>query len=523
MDDVDSEPQLSALEGLPLECWIAIALQSSDRYGLLTSVPLVSRRLRETLHDPWLRCSVLRAIHGGGAQSESVQNKQAEENARVSVVSTGRAFAVQFQTELEQRTDLSRWRQQQRILMCSAIERRSLRTVRQTLADGFDPEQPDARGVTPLFLSMKHDNPDALMAILGLEDTSNTQEETLIRLPAPAASCPSLDISTTTSGSNIIFGSGFNPALYGQNLLQIVHAGIDMPGCCPLLTGVLYHSVEAVRAMLRLLLSSRTVVAADGVSPPLSGQEYLNIALSSDYACMFAAEIQGPTFGCGTAMAWWHMHNPGFMQLVGKSSRLRKQGWGLLELELRRPDSDPTMLRLLASAHVATGATPAAGFETLATIVAIKNSLCQFRDSLGHHVAEIARLLAPVSEDAHPEEPPPNFSLNDRCSVLESSQRRRRARLVRLNRAICECETLLEAKEELRLRFHQSVGMVGVRSVQETSVLLSTWPGWDMGAQSVQDTGAPGAHERLHEAATELGHVLRDGSGELGVSASLLA
>ena len=99
MDD-DPEPHaLSTLEELPLECWIAIALQSSDRSGLLTSVPLVSRRLRDTLHDPWLRCSVLRAL------------KQADYISRDSVVSTSGCVAVRFHTELEQRADLSRWRQ----------------------------------------------------------------------------------------------------------------------------------------------------------------------------------------------------------------------------------------------------------------------------------------------------------------------------------------------------------------------------------------------------------------------------
>ena len=173
--------ELSPLEELPLECWIAIALQSSDRHGLLTAVPLVSQRLRQTLHDPWLRCSVLRAIYG--TQSSVVTSARAE---------GGGSFALNFKNELEQRADLSRWKQQQVALLHSAIQRRSLRTVVQTLADGLDAEQVDGRGITPLYLALKHDNADALIALLraGPLPGSTEPEAQQVRLPAADASPP---------------------------------------------------------------------------------------------------------------------------------------------------------------------------------------------------------------------------------------------------------------------------------------------------------------------------------------------
>ena len=106
------------LEELPLECWVCIAAQSTgDRQGLLCALPLVSRRLRDTLSEPWVRCSILRAIYGDSSASG------------VAVRGDGTAVTLTFKEQLERSADRSRWRQLQIALMRSAIQRGSLRTV----------------------------------------------------------------------------------------------------------------------------------------------------------------------------------------------------------------------------------------------------------------------------------------------------------------------------------------------------------------------------------------------------------
>jgi hypothetical protein len=52
------------MEELPIECWVRIVTLSDDRSALLRTLPLVSRRCAGTFYDPWLRSSLLRAIHG---------------------------------------------------------------------------------------------------------------------------------------------------------------------------------------------------------------------------------------------------------------------------------------------------------------------------------------------------------------------------------------------------------------------------------------------------------------------------
>lgn len=330
--------ELTPLEELPLECWIAIALQSSDRHGLLTSVPLVSRRLAETLHDPWLRCNVLRAIY------------RKDGSAALSIHADGSSVSLRFKEQLAQRADLSRWRQAQLALMHSSIKRQSLRTVRQTLADGLDAEQADAHGVTPLFLSMKHNNAEALALLLGVDVGETMQQQ--IRLPAAYASCLALEIPVSTKWALEFIGSKIPPALYGYSLLQLTQAGVDTPGCCPLLTGVLHHSTEAVEALLRPLLANVQVtivsaaagttadwedssnsddelgVGARGGGQTMAGLEYLKLALSCDYTCALHGEaFQMPHFGCGTAAGHFMRQNQGFAPTMFKNDKLRRTRW----------------------------------------------------------------------------------------------------------------------------------------------------------------------------------------------------
>ena len=173
--------ELSPLEELPLECWIRIALQSADRQGLLSVVPLVSQRLRETLFDPWLRSSLLRELH-----SSAVKPALWEEgdDGVVAVTAGDGTMSLSFPAELASRTELSRWHQMQLALMKSAIVRRSLRTCQQCLDDGLDPTRRDADGVTPIYLAMKHNFPEVLPLLLGVTPSS--------RLPSPSASSDKL-------------------------------------------------------------------------------------------------------------------------------------------------------------------------------------------------------------------------------------------------------------------------------------------------------------------------------------------
>lgn len=460
------------LEELPLECWVCIAAQSTgDRQGLLCALPLVSRRLRDTLHEPWVRCSILRAIYGDSSASG------------VAVSSDGTAVTLTFKEQLKLSADRSRWQQLQIALMRSAIQRGSLRTVKQTLADGLHPQQPDALGVTPLYLAMKHNFAAALEPLLlGVPQPDETQPAfAQVQLPAPE-SPPRIEYTQMNDSWDPAFVGG-TVQMAGHNLLQLTRAGVDTPGCCPLLTGVLHHSVDAVSAMLKLLLSGRITVrvsntegdrsdqligsdkdvAKESVNEGatstrvLEGTEYVKLALEAGYKCAATTEITMPHFMCGTAFGHFSRMNPRFPALVAQNNLLRSLTWGLLELELRRPDLDVAMLQLLASAHAHTGAVPSAGYAGLVTIIALKASLC---------------------------------------------------------------------REQLRGKDDARVGMIGVRSSAETEDALRAWPGWTSAVEllpsvavdaEVTEEEQAARDVMLGAAAAELQCVLREGRSSLRV------
>lgn len=318
------------------------------------------RRLRDTLHEvPWVRCSILRAIYGDSSASG------------VAVRRDGTAVTLTFKEQLERSADRSRWRQLQIALMRSAIQRGSLRTVKQTLADGLHPQQPDALGVTPLYLAMKHNFAAALEPLLlGVAQPDEEQPEfAQVQLPAPESQPPIEYTQMNDSWDQAFVGGTVQMA--GHNLLQLTRAGVDTPGCCPLLTGVLHHSIDAVSAMLKLLLSGRITVrvsntvgersdlligsdegvveeTVDGGATTmrvLEGTEYVKLALEAGYKCAATTEIAMPQFMCGSAFGHFSRMNPRFPALIAQNNLLRSLTWGLVELELRRPDLDAAMLR----------------------------------------------------------------------------------------------------------------------------------------------------------------------------------
>ena len=118
-----------------------------------------------------------------------------------------------------------------------------------------------------------------------------------------------------------------------RNLLQLTRAGVDTPGCCPLLTGVLHHSTEAVRTLIQLLLDA-------------GEKSYVGYALEAGFRCAAVGDVAMPRFGCGTAAMHFQRQNPGFVPFAFKMRKLQGQTWGLLELELRRPDTCSDMLQV---------------------------------------------------------------------------------------------------------------------------------------------------------------------------------
>ena len=115
--------------------------------------------------------------------------------------------------------------------------------------------------------------------------------------------------------------------------------------------------------------------------------------------------------------------------------------WGLLELELRRPDTERTMLCLLASAYVASGAellregaTSANVADELVTVLALKAALCRVLLELAQRAsaasAALRRLRAESARAPGATEArlcsQPRQSQIARVSALETAQRRRR-------------------------------------------------------------------------------------------------
>jgi hypothetical protein len=111
--------------------------------------------------------------------------------------------------------------------------------------------------------------------------------------------------------------------------------------------------------------------------------------------------------------------------------------WGLLELELRRPDTERTMLCLLASAYVATGAELlredelANVADELVTVLALKAALCRVLRELAQRASAasvvLRRLTAESARESSATEAArlcqPQIA---RVSALETAQWRRR-------------------------------------------------------------------------------------------------
>ena len=105
---------------------------------------------------------------------------------------------------------------------------------------------------------------------------------------------------------------------YTRRISQETRSRQDTPGCCPLLTGVLYHSVGATRALLQILLADGdgdgggvTVVLTPEGSE-MSGRAYAQRAMEALFSCMASTSVLPPTFGCGNAFGWFNRANPGF-------------------------------------------------------------------------------------------------------------------------------------------------------------------------------------------------------------------
>ena len=294
------------MEELPIECWVRIVALSDDRSALLRTLPLVSRRCADTFYDPWLRSSLFRAIYNGAHEAGNSWWAEGREGGIVPVhVEGGAAIQLNFQQQLQRRSALSRPQQAQTSLMHFAIVRHSLRTCRQCILDGFDIQHQGVGGVTPLYLAMKHDFAEGLRVLLGVDDGDGRQRADggaiSISLPPPWHGCPGLRFTQMVNEWDPAF-IGTTMVHAGQNLLQLSRAGVDTPGCCPLLTGVLYHSTATTRALLQLLLLDGTIVYTDANdTESMSGLDYARKALQTTFLCAARTSIRHPHFMCGSA------------------------------------------------------------------------------------------------------------------------------------------------------------------------------------------------------------------------------
>jgi len=242
-----------------------------------------------------------------------------------------------------------------------AFKARDVEALELCMKAGLDVNRPlGAGGHWPVTLCMKIDWPEGLLFLLGFPR---------VQLPFPTriAKPPvtRLDEMGTVVGrvkdhsKHIAFGSS--------------NVGVDIEGCNPLYTGTFHHSYKSCAALLRFLSGSATRVhvaaprcedeqvvleqvvvdAVDGCHfwPGLS---YLEASMAARFASHHELILPkytnvGNTSGHGAGYVKWQRRYPTSF-LIGPT-KMPSQMWSLLDSEVRRPDLDIQIVRLLLRHH----------------------------------------------------------------------------------------------------------------------------------------------------------------------------
>lgn len=150
------------------------------------------------------------------------------------------------------------------------------------------------------------------------------------------------------------------PEIIGQTVLQMAPA--DLPEFNPLFIGVRFGSLAATRTLLERLFSLErvTVRGGEGMTAVVTGGEYATRALNDTYVC--CGKLAMPYFGCGTGMGF-------FLSRIGpdlcKVMLAPTTRWSLLQMEMRKADTQPAMVKMLLGA-LARGAGAEQGLGTTA-------------------------------------------------------------------------------------------------------------------------------------------------------------
>uniref|UniRef100_A0A7S1ABC8 Ubiquitin-like domain-containing protein n=1 Tax=Noctiluca scintillans TaxID=2966 RepID=A0A7S1ABC8_NOCSC len=242
-----------------------------------------------------------------------------------------------------------------------AFKARDVEALKLCMFAGLDVNRPlGAGGHWPITLCMKIDWPEGLLCLLGFPS---------VQLPFPTHTAKPpltrLDETGTLVGhwqdhsKNVAYGSS--------------KVGVDIEGFNPLYTGAFHHSYNSCTALLRFLSDSATRVH---VAPPQSEDEQVvleQVAVEAADGCHFWPGLSyleasmtarfashqelilpkytnvGNTSGHGAGYVKWQRRYPTSF-LVGPT-RMPSQLWTLLDSEVRRPDLDTRIVRLLLRHH----------------------------------------------------------------------------------------------------------------------------------------------------------------------------
>ena len=209
--------------------------------------------------------------------------------------------------------------------------------------DGFgllEPEPSEALLASSYSVHLANRTAMQMLRLCMIHDVAPGVKMLLSREPVELPPCGS------PPGMEQEFNDGpIRPERIGQTVLQMAPA--DLPDFNPIFIGVRCGSLAATRALLQRLLLLERVTAGGraGVAPVMSGAEYAARALNDNYVC--CGKLAIPYFGCGTGLGV-------FMMTVGpevsRAMMAPTTRWTLLQMEMRKADTQPAMVELLLRA-----------------------------------------------------------------------------------------------------------------------------------------------------------------------------
>lgn len=341
-DENENEAAPTTLLSLPAVVWPLVLSATNDaffEYGALTAT---CRALRDDLNDGATRAELVRSVAATTRISE--QSGMMERAAQILA------------------------RRRIRWIARNAIMQHDASMISLCLALGWDPNVRWEDGASAIELCMVHD--------------CDVGVELLLGRPAQDVSLPPIiaEPLTTHSGlQSLLHGTLVGHSQHvGSDVFELRRRGIHLAMLNPVLLGVLHHAPRALRALVRVLRrpDARVLVHdmrhatmkrdvqplhanyTANLAPPadlyapdrhMTGADgYLREALTHATMCVVAIE-GGPRPGegghCGMMMGCM-LRAVGTSFFIARGLATQKQ-WGLLEMELRRADSNPALCSLL--------------------------------------------------------------------------------------------------------------------------------------------------------------------------------